>query len=168
MGDNVKEYGAQQRGGHKKHQRQFGVDGKGHGQGDEHHHRRAERGAHARGHRVLDGGDVAGQPRDQGGGAEFVGVGKGELLQLLKFRLADFGPQPLAGGGGEVGVPLAQRQADQGEQNHLKALHQNVAPVAVCHAHVDNLGHHQGDDQLKGGFRLDAEDGQHRLPAVRL
>ena len=29
MGDNVKEYGAQQRGGHKKHQRQFGVDGKG-------------------------------------------------------------------------------------------------------------------------------------------
>lgn len=53
-------------------------------------------------HRILQDGDVAGQPGDQRRGAEPIDVGKGKALHLLVFRPAQLVTEALAGQGGQT------------------------------------------------------------------
>ena len=96
-----------------------------------------------------------------------VCVGKGKLLQLCKFRLADLSAHALAAPGREHGGTLSKHQGYQGKKHHLQPLHQNIAPVAVCNPHVHDGRHHKGDDKFKHSLQLDAQDCQTGLLFVR-
>ena len=168
MADNKKQENAKDRGGYQEDQSQSGIDPEGCNHGSQHHHRRTESGPHAGGDGVLDGSDIAGKSGYQGRFAETVGIGKGKLLELCKFRLSDFSAQPLAAPGCKGSSALAQDQGEQCQNDHLEAAHQNVVPVSVCHAYIHDGGHDQRDNQLKHGFRLDAEDSQNGISPVRL
>ena len=95
-----------------------------------------------------------------------VGVGKGKFLQPCKFRLTQLGAQSLAEAGRKNGRALAKHKGDQGEEDHLRPLGQNVMPVPVCNSHIYNRSHYKGNDQLKDGLCDDAEGGNDSVPPV--
>ena len=95
-----------------------------------------------------------------------IRVGKGKFLELGKLRLAQLRTQALAAAGGEHRGALAENEGHEGEGAHLHATHDDVVRVPVCHAHIHDGGHDQGDDKLKYGLRHNAEDGQNTVPPV--
>ena len=166
--DNLKQQKAQNRRGDEKNYGQLRINKEGSSQCCQHHHRRAESGPQSGGDGVLDGGNIAGQTGYQGRFAEVICIGEGKLLQLGKLLFADLSAYPLSAGGGEAGVALPQSQGNESHTNHLQALYNDIALISQGHAHIDNIGHHQRDNQLKDGFRLNAQNGQNGLPAVGL
>ena len=105
--DDLEKKKTQNRCCNQKDDGQLGIDKERSAQGSEHHDRRAKSRPHAGGDGVLDGGHVAGQTGHQGGFAEVVRVGEGELLKLCELLLADFRAYSLSAGRGKTGVTLA-------------------------------------------------------------
>ena len=78
-----------------------------------------------------------------------LNVGKGEPLHLGIFRGADVGAETHTGPGGQSRRPHAHHQGRQGHEDHFQAHGQNVLLVAVGNAHVHDLAHGLGQQQLQ-------------------
>ena len=142
----------QQRQHHQEYLAQLQADGQGHDQGGDQHHRGPDQHAHAHHQGHLHRRNVVGEPGDQGCGGKMLNVGKGEPLHLGIFRGADVGAEAHTGPGGQSRRPHAHHQGRQGHEDHFQAHGQNVLLVAVGNAHVHDLAHGLGQQQLQHGL----------------
>ena len=70
--------------------------------------------------------------------------------------------------GGKILRREAAGQADDGQHKQDAAPHQNVVEVVSSDAHVDDVGHHQRHEQVKGRFQHLEERCQHAFALVAL
>ena len=155
--------GAGQHGnGHEEHRHQLAVDGKGHEGGADEHHRRAHQHADAHLVGVLGVGHVGGQTGHKAGSAEFVHIGKAEILHIAKSRQPQLAAEAHGGHGGKTAAGPAHDHARQGHQNHQKPQLCHIGKVAVRDAHIHDAAHQQRDGDLQqhfGGHAQRRKDG---------
>ena len=70
--------------------------------------------------------------------------------------------------GGKVLRGQAAGKADESQQQQKAAPHQNIMQVVRCNAHIDDIGHHQRHEQVKGGFQHFKERCKHAFALVAL
>ena len=83
-------------------------------------------------------------------------IGKRKALDLLILRLPELRPQPLAAQRRESGICSSKPQRHKRQYAHLDSLRDNVTPVSVCHAHIDNIRHNQRNHQFEHNLQSHA------------
>ena len=128
------------------------ADADGEEQGGHQHYRGPDHQAHGHHQGHLEVVHVVGQPGHQGGGGKALDVGKGEGLDVVELCPAEVRPEAHARHGGRHRRPQAEAQGGHRQGHHQPALAQNVGLVGICDAHVHDVAHHQGDQQLEDGL----------------
>ena len=95
-----------------------------------------------------------------------VQIFKGKALYLAEFCLAQFRTESLASQSGQAGIYQPQQQGNEGAHRHLDALHENIVGVAGGDAHIDDVGHNEGNHQLKYRFQYHAQTAENQMRPV--
>ena len=115
---------------------------------------------------VLDNGDVGRHAGDERGGLKAVEVGEGVRLHHSEIARAQVRPQPVGRAGRKARVEEACDEGEHRTDAHVGALAEDEVEVAVGNANVDDVGHEDGDDHLKGALDDDEEHAENGVGAV--
>ena len=135
--------GGNGRGQHRHHNDehlcQVPVQGKGHGQRADEHHRAAEHPPQQRLDKVLDLGNVICDAGDEGTRGEMVNVGEGKGLDLFKNIPSHLRRQPAGAPDGKIGPQNAGAHHNARQNQHQQAVSQDIADIAVGCADIDDI-----------------------------
>ena len=145
---------------HKEDHGQMGIHDHGHDKSSHQHDGAAEGAPQELLGKVLDLGDIVGDPGDQSPGGEIINLGKRKGLDLRVGPGAQIGRKGGGGLNGEPGPCNAEDQHKEGHDGHQGSLAQYKGSVAAGRPDVDDVRHHIGQDKFAGGFQHHKEGPQ--------
>ena len=152
-------------GDHEDHRRP-GVDGKGADHGAHHHKGAAQKQPQEHVQPALHQVDVAGHPGDEGGGADGIHLRKAQGLDVGKQRVPQGGGVAHRRLGRKILGGDAAPQAHHGQKQQQSAPREDIAGVVGRDAHIDDVGHDQGDQQVEAGLQHFEQGGDDALLLV--
>ena len=149
-----------------EYERKLHVEIKRQAKADNKHHRPTHHRPESRVERVLNHGDVGGHARDERRGLEVIEVREAHLLHVLVLRSAKPCAEAIRSAGGVTCVELARDERESGAREHEHALAEYEVEVASSHAHIDDIGHEDGDDHLERALDDHQEHADDRVAAI--
>ncbi len=96
-----------------------------------------------------------------------IEVREAHLLHVLVLRGAKPCTEAIRSAGGVTCVELARDERESGAREHEHALAEYEVEVAGSHAHIDDIGHENGNDHLERALDDHEEHAKDRVAAIR-
>ena len=97
-----------------------------------------------------------------------IRIGKGKLLELTVFILADFRADALSADGCKSGASRSQHHGNNRTARHQQAFFKNIGLIRVGNSHIHHIRHDEGNNQLQKGLQNNTEHCQNRCRPVFL